>query len=581
MKKDEDRNIRLRATGVGILIGLALAAMAGRAVQLQIVRYDWLSEKASAQVESSQTYRGKRGNIYDAKHRELAVSVDATSIAAYPPAVPADQLKRTALSLGKVLHMDPNETATQLAADTTFVWIKRHVVPKEVQAARALDLPGIDFLTEHSRFYPHRTLAAQVIGFSGMDGNGLEGIEFYYDNQLRGKEVQIRMLRDALGRGFDGERQRIGNDKGNDIVLTIDSTIQFITEKALEEAVVENAGRSGIAVVMAPSTGAVLAIAHYPFFNPNAFGEYDRQVWRNRAITDPFEPGSTMKIFSAAAALEHGGYTKNSIFFCENGSYRVGGNTVHDTKKHGWLSLQQIVKFSSNIGAVKVGEMIGPVALYRTLLDFGFGRKTRIDCPGETSGSLADYRSWTKIDAGTIAFGQGIAVSALQLTAAVAALANEGLLMRPFLVQAVTDPNGRLLHRYAPEPVRQAVSVRTANTVARMMHTVTTEGGTGTRAALDGFSAAGKTGTAQKIDRETGRYSNRKYVSSFVGFAPMEKPAVVILVVVDEPKKHHYGGTVAAPAFKKIAHETLDYLNVAPGRIGERLMARNITGDQR
>jgi cell division protein FtsI (penicillin-binding protein 3) len=563
---------------VGILIGLTLAAMAARAIQLQIVRYDWLSEKAAAQVERSQVYRGKRGNIFDAKHRELAVSIDVASIAAYPPAVPADGLKRSAVSLAKALNLNAAEVASRLAADTTFVWIKRHVVPKEVQAVRAMDLPGIDFLTEHSRFYPHRTLAAQVIGFSGVDGNGLEGIEFYYDNQLRGKEVQIRVLRDALGRGFDGESQVFGSDKGNDIVLTIDRTIQFVTEKALEEAVVENGGHSGIAVVMAPSTGAVLAIAQYPFFNPNAFGEYDRDAWRNRAITDPFEPGSTMKIFSAAAALEHGGYTKNSIFYCENGSYRVGGNTVHDTKEHGWLSLQQIVKFSSNIGAVKVGEMIGPEALYRTLLDFGFSRKTGIDCPGETSGSLAHYRSWTKIDAGTIAFGQGISVSALQLTAAVAALANGGLLMKPFIVQAVTDPNGRLLHRYAPQPVRRAVSMQTANAVARMMHTVTTEGGTGTRAALDGFTAGGKTGTAQKIDKETGRYSNRRFVSSFVGFAPVERPSVVILVVVDEPQKHHYGGTVAAPAFKKIAHQTLDYLNIAPGSSSERLMARKVTG---
>ena len=321
--------------------------------------------------------------------------------------------------------------------------------------------------------------------------------------------------------------------------------------------------KSGMVVVMATGTGAVLALAHFPFLNPNALNEFDQELWRNRVITDPFEPGSTMKIFSAAAAIESGSCSPNSIFYCENGAYRVGRHVVHDTHEYGWLSLQQIIKYSSNIGAIKFSTKTGSEYLFRTLRNFGFGKKTGIDSPGETAGSLASFKKWTKIDAGTISFGQGISVSALQLIAATSAIANKGILMKPYVVQAITDQNGRLLKSFGPRQGKRVISEKTAKTLTRIMQTVTTEGGTGVNAALSGHSVCGKTGTAQKIGKNGG-YANGKYLSSFVGFVPSEHPKIAILVVIDEPKGQHYGGIVAAPGFRNIAQKTLAYMNISP-----------------
>ncbi|MGA8180867.1 MAG: penicillin-binding protein 2, partial [Desulfobacterales bacterium] len=379
------------------------------------------------------------------------------------------------------------------------------------------------------------------------------------------------VLRDARGQGFEAENPAGSASSGKNLVLTIDSTIQYIAEKALAESVKEYSAKSGMAVVMEPRTGALLAMAQIPLFNANALSGSNRKVWRNRIITDPFEPGSTMKIFSAAAAIESGSCSSSSIFYCENGAYRMGNHIIHDSHEHGWLSLQQIIKYSSNIGAVKFSAVTGPEYLFKTLQKFGFGEETGIDCPGETAGSLAPYQRWTKIDAGTIAFGQGVSVSALQLIAAVSAVANKGVLMKPYAVQAITDSHGRLIKSFGPKIVRRAISEKTAGTLTRIMQTVVTQGGTGVNAALDGYSACGKTGTAQKID-ENGRYSNEKFIASFVGFAPIEAPKIAVLVVVDEPQKEHYGSEVAAPAFKTIAQKTLDYMNISPKRPAGNLM---------
>jgi cell division protein FtsI (penicillin-binding protein 3) len=270
-----------------------------------------------------------------------------------------------------------------------------------------------------------------------------------------------------------------------------------------------------------------------------------------------------MKIFSAAAALEYGNLKPNSIFYCENGTYRIGKNVVHDIRKHGWLSLQQIIKFSSNIGAVKISERVGPRKLHQTLRNFGFGVKTGIDCPGETTGNLFHYSAWSDIDAGAVAFGHGIAVSAIQLIAAVSAIANDGILMRPYIVKEITGSGGQIVQSFLPQKVRQAISARNARIVGNIMKTVITEGGTGVNAALEGYAVCGKTGTARKLD-ESGQYSDSKHMASFIGFTPSENPEIAILVVIDEPGENYYGGVVAAPVFKKIAQQTLSYLNVAP-----------------
>lgn len=565
---DTRKRCARRAAIIGGFFMLWLVVIGVRAGYWQIYRGEWLQSKAVGQVEEKLTIRGKRGTIYDAQHQPMAVSIETPSVAAYPGAI--KNKSRAASKLAKALGLKTSAVKRRLNSGRHFVWLKRQATPKEAEAVRALNLTGIDFLPEHNRFYPNTTLAAQVLGFTGIDGHGLEGLEFFYDQELKGGEHTVTILRDALGRGFNADQLAGLQQAGNNLVLTLDRNIQFIAERALAEAVSKFRARSGIAIVMNPKTGALLAVAHRPVFNPNTYRKFDRSQWRNRAITDPFEPGSTLKVFSVAAALEKGKMTPSTIFYCENGTYLIGSHTVHDTKSYGWLSLQQIVKYSSNIGAVKVVEKMGNRLLFEGLQEFGFGRRTRIDCPGESPGSLSHYKRWTAVDAGAIAFGQGVSVTALQLISAVAALANDGLMMQPYIVQAVTDPNGRLLRNVEPKPVKQVVSSKTARTVQRIMRTVITPGGTGVEADLEGYEVCGKTGTAQKID-ENGRYAAKKYVSSFVGFAPAKQPALAVLVVVDEPREIYYGGLVAAPAFKKIVKESLSYLNIPPSDGMQRL----------
>ena len=558
-----NKRIRFRTLLTGILFGLCFAAIGAKAIYLQVYRGPWLAKKAAGEYERSIKTYGKRGTIYDSTPREMAVSIDATSIAAFPKQI--NNPRHTAKVLAKALRYHQRPIYRKLVSKKTFVWIKRQITPREEKAVKVLKLEGIGFLPESNRFYPNKTLGAQIIGFTGIDGHGLEGIEFYYDVYLKGATVEKTVLKDALGRGFNAEKKTATSFGGYSLYLTIAGPIQFTAERVLEETVKTYSAKGGMIVVMSPKTGAIMAMAHYPFFNPNTYGNYNKSMWRNRSVTDPFEPGSTMKIFSAAAALEAGTASPHTIFFCENGAYKVGKHVVHDVHPHGWLSLQQIVKYSSNIGAVKIGQMIGRERHYQMLRAFGFGTKTGIDCPGETGGSLIPYNRWSKIDAGAISFGQGIAVSAIQMAAATSAIANDGILMKPYIVHTIRDKNGNLIKQIEPRTVRRVVSIKTARTINRIMQTVTTPGGTGVKAALDGYKVGGKTGTAQKVGRN-GTYAKGKYVASFIGFVPADAPAATILVVIDEPRGKIYGGTIAGPAFKQVAHETLNYLNISPGR---------------
>jgi cell division protein FtsI (penicillin-binding protein 3) len=580
MKKIPKNYINLRISFMGICFFLLISVICAKAVYLQVFCGSWLSKKAARQYEKSFVHEGKRGSIYDRGGNELAVSIEGTSIAAYLNQI--EDKSSTSKALAHILEKDKHKLLKQFKTRQGFIWVKRQATPKEVSAIKALDLRGIGFIPEYSRYYPNKSVAAQVIGFTGIDGNGLEGAEYYYDQVLSGTEETYTVLKDALGRGFAKDQDTQNPvyqsiHSGKNITLTIDRNVQYITQTALEAAVNEFSAKSGMAVVMDPGTGEVLALSHYPSFNPNVFEQYPRHLWRNRALTDPFEPGSTMKIFSAAAALSSGIISPSTIFYCENGAYKIGSNTIHDTHPRGWLSLQQIVKYSSNIGITKVIEMVGPETLYSTLKNFGFGNKTGLDSPGETTGVLTPSNRWSKIDTSAIAFGQGISTSAIQLVSAAGAIANGGMLMKPFIVQSVTNENGRVLKRTAPEIIGTAVSPEVASLVKQIMQTVVTEGGTGTSAFLDGYTVCGKTGTAQKID-ESGNYAKGKYISSFLGFAPADNPRLVILVVIDEPSGVYYGGTVAAPAFKKIAHETLQHLNVPPETQNGAIKAALVTG---
>ncbi|MBC2735819.1 MAG: penicillin-binding protein 2 [Desulfobacteraceae bacterium] len=569
------KSLRLRMALIGFLFFIGLGTIIGRAVYLQVFFGPSLAEKASGQYEKTIQTNGKRGSIFDTRMREVAVSIETLSLAAYPRKI--QDTRQTARTIARILNVKPQSIARKLDADRSFVWVKRQITPKEARALRDLQLKGLEFLPEHSRYYPNRTLAAQLVGFTGIDGNGLEGIEYLFDAELTGRKGIATVLKDAFGRGFEAQEDMTTNTSGNNIVLSIDGAIQHLAEKALQQAVETHKAKSGIAVVMAPQTGDILALAHAPLFNPNAFGDFNRDVRRNRAVTDAFEPGSTMKLFSAAAALESGCCTPHTIFYCENGNYRIGRNTVHDTKKHGWLSLQRIVKYSSNIGAVKIGETIGAETLHDTLQRFGFGRPTGIACPGESKGSLGANKKWSTFDVAAVSFGHGVSVSAIQLTAAVAAIANRGILMKPRVVLSVTDARGRAIRTFDPQPLGRAISAKTADAVTRMMEMVLTEGGTGVEAALDGYSACGKTGTAQKIGKD-GTYAKDRYVASFAGFTPVEDPRLAILVIIDEPHgDDHYGGTVAAPVFREIAQSALSYLNVRPSERAPKMTVSNTT----
>jgi cell division protein FtsI (penicillin-binding protein 3) len=574
MRTKDTSKIKVRVLVVGIVFCICFTAIVARAVHLHLFKGPWLSQKADGQVKRSVQFLGERGVIFDANMGKMALSIDVTSIGAHPKQI--KDVATTARNLAKVLCIDGNDLAKKLSSNTSFIWIERHVPPKKVEAVEALKLEGVVFKSERSRFYPYKTMAAQIIGFSGVDGRGLEGVEFFYDRALEGQHAQFKVIRDAKGRGLGLEIDEKSDHAGKNVILTIDGRIQYIAETALAEAVIQNGAKNGIAVVMSPKTGAILAMAHYPLINPNTYNQFAKDKWRNRAITDPYEPGSTLKIFSAAAAIESGVSGPHSIYYCENGAYRIGRNVVHDTRPHQWLSLEQIIQVSSNIGTVKLSENIGTKNLYNTLKNFGFGERTGIDCPGETPGLLSPYQRWTKIDNAAIAFGQGISVSAIQMATAVSAIANDGILMKPYVVQAITDKNGVIVEKFNPHPVRRAISSETAEAVRKMMEKVTEKGGTGTKAAISGYKVGGKTGTAQKID-ENGTYSQGKYVSSFVGFVPAENPEATILVMIDEPQKDHYGshygGVVAAPVFKKIALQTLNFMNIPPDGKKEHLTA--------
>lgn len=573
----QSKYIRLRILLVGVVFTVGFIAIGGKALWIQVYQGTWLSRQASDQVEDSQKAVGKRGTIFDRRGREMAVSVDATSIAVRPARI--KDAGAVAAELARVLQMKPVEVRKKLISRKPFVWIKRQATPKETEAIQQLRLPGVEFVTETNRFYPNRTLAAQVVGFTGMDGKGLEGVEYFYDTYLRGTDASVKVLRDALGNGFQAESSAEGGASGNNLILTLDQAVQHVSETALAEAVDTYKARSGLAIVIEPRTGAVLAMAQAPTFNPNSYDDYKKALWRNRAITDPFEPGSTLKVFGAAAALEFANLSPKTTFNCENGAYRVGRNTVHDVHRYGVLTLSDIIKFSSNIGAIKIGEKVGPEKLYQTLSLFGFGRRTGIDSPAETTGLLMPHKKWTPIDAAAITFGHGISASALQLITALSAIANDGVLMKPRLVQAITDKQGQVLQQFPPEEVHRVVSRETAQTLKEILQTVVLPGGTGVNAALQGYTVGGKTGTARKID-ETGRYSNDRHVASFIGFAPVDKPQIAVLVVIDEPRSQMYGGVVAAPVFRKIAQSTLNYLNVPPQPPSEKLRVQINGEDQ-
>ncbi|MCF6246598.1 MAG: penicillin-binding protein 2 [Desulfobacula sp.] len=563
MAAKKNKSIKQRIIIVQVLFFALIFILGARSFDIQIFKSKELTRKAQKDYSQAITIKGERGQIFDRQMNTLATSAGAISISASP--VKIKQSGIVAEKLSPILGISKSKLQKKLSSNRMFTWVARSVSPAQADQIKKLHINGIYFEDDFKRFYPQRDLAAQVLGFTNAEDSGLEGLEFNYNSILEGGTVKFNVIKDGNGRVFDIDKTKRAQLRGKSIVLTLDKKIQYLSERVLETTVKKHRASSGMALVMQPITGELLSIAHYPRFNPNNFTKFNETVFRNRAITDAFEPGSTMKVFTAAAALEKG-FPPKHIFYCENGSYKIGTYTIKDTHPHEWLSINQIIKFSSNIGAAKIVETIGDKALYDHLIAFGFGNKTRIGVPGETNGSLRPYRKWSRIDAGAISFGQGISVSALQLLSAISAIANGGILMKPMLVKKVISNTGETLRVYRPEAIRQVVSARTAMQVKQMMSLAVAEDGTGTKAAMDGYTVCGKTGTAQKALKNKKGYSKSKYISVFAGFAPKDDPKLAILVVVDEPQNQYYGGDVAAPAFKNIMAEAFNYLNIRPAK---------------
>ncbi len=546
---------------VGVVFTICYLIIGFKAMHLQVLAGDALSVRASSEYTRDFESIGRRGGIYDVRHRELVVTANAVSIAARPSRI--KDPNNAAGIVSEVLGVDRGRVFQNMTSERPFVWIDRAASPNQAAVLSAKIPEGLDFIKNYTRIYPNRHLGAQVLGFTGIDGNGLEGIEYYYDEYLKGNAYRQTVVRDALGRIFQREEVTAPDIEGKSLVLTIDINIQNIAEQAIERAVRRHNARSAIAVAMVPHTGEIRAIANYPTFNPNSFGNFPNSAWRNRALTDPFEPGSTMKIFTAAAALESGIDPRQVYVDCEDGRYRIGTNVIHDTQPYELLNLHEAIAYSSNIGVVKFSEMMGPEALYLTLRRFGFGERIGIDCPGEATGVLRPYQSWRKIDNAAIAFGQGVSVSAIQLVSAMAAIANDGVLMKPRIVKEIKNSDGSVFKKFEPEVIRRAVTPAVAAQLKVMLSAATGVDGTGSQAVPEGYSVCGKTGTAQIITAR-GDYRGSDYYSMFAGFSPADGTQLAVLVAIEAPRGKYYGGEVAAPVFEEIIRESFNYLNVAP-----------------
>jgi cell division protein FtsI (penicillin-binding protein 3) len=556
------KEIRFRLAVAKIFFLLLFGVVLGRAFQLQVLRGPDLRRLGEAQHLKKLTSLPKRGAVLDRSGESLAVSVVAHSVGAHPRRI--KDKEGVARELARILRLNPADVRKSLDSEKSFVWIKRQVAPQEAEQIQKLDVKGVEMSFEPNRFYPQGQIAGQVVGFVGRDSEGLEGLELQYNDYIRGQSGSSLIEFDAKRRSVLVEGvEELRVPPGADLHLTLHSAIQHLAEKELEAAVVKNRAKAGVAIVADPFTGELLALANYPPFDPNMFAKQGNERARNRAIADSFEPGSTFKTILAAAALEEGVVGKEDVFYCEMGKYPYAGRIIHDTHPYGWLPFSKILQVSSNICFTKVAEKLKKERYFRYIEKFGFGKVTGVDIPGEVAGILRHHESWAAIDLATHAFGQGLSATPLQMVMAYGAVANGGFLMRPYVAQRISGPRGEVLLSNQPQVVRRVISEKTARALAAMLKEVTSEGGTGTMAKVEGFDVAGKTGTAQKADPVHGGYS-RKRVASFVGFVPADEPRFVLMVMVDEPEASVYGGVVAAPAFGNIARGALRHLAVAP-----------------
>jgi cell division protein FtsI (penicillin-binding protein 3) len=561
MAERKKRPFQTRLALIIVLITLWTGAILARLVYLQVLKHDEYSRLAAIGQVSTRSVLAPRGVIYDSHMDELATSTTVSTVVADPARL--RNIQRTAEDLAPILEMNPDDLMDRISdhGKKHYLPLKRRIDPKAEARIEALGTEGIFLIEESMRVYPNRELACHVLGFVNMNGDGGAGLELQYDKELKGTPGEVSLDVDARGRSFRGSVLK-APVQGRSLVLSIDKSIQYVAARELAAGVEKNSAAAGVAVVMESDTGRILALASTPEFNSNSYNEYTPDYWRDRAVSDIFEPGSTFKVVVATAALEAGLVRPNESIDCQMGSITIGRHVFHDHKAYGLLTFSQILELSSNVGAAKLGLRLGEVRLYTALRNFGFGSRTGVDLPGEIIGLVRDWHRWSGLSIGAISFGQEVGVTSLQILTAINTIANGGYRVRPSIVDRIIDEKGDLVRVRAPEKAR-IVRAETAAAIRNAFEGVVLRG-TGRMAALEGYRAAGKTGTAQKI--VNGRYSNTKYMASFIGFAPMPNPRLTILVQIDEPKGAIYGGDVSAPVFQKIAQQALLLLHVPPDK---------------
>ncbi|HWC44135.1 MAG TPA: penicillin-binding protein 2 [Actinomycetota bacterium] len=557
-------NGRRRLLALLILSLLAFMAISGRLVVLQVFDAGSLDQAAARQRLTVIDLPATRGRIFDRNLGDLALSVPARAIWADPRLVKDKQA--SAARLSRILGIPRAKLADRLALKSHFVYLARRIPKLTGDRIQRLRLPGVFVEVDVARRYPSGSVAAQVLGFVDAEGHGVAGIEQQYDGLLRGHEGKIQLERDPQGRAIpQGRRSLEPAVPGTDLVLTIDQQLQYVTEQALAKAVHDHKAKAGSVVVMSPRTGEILTMANVPDFDPNRIAGSKPEARKNRAIADVFEPGSTNKTITAAAALQHGVVTPKTETIVPDNLPLCPEKTFHDSHSHApeLMTFADIVAKSSNVGTIMTARNLGKDRLYQAELDFGYGRRSGVDLPGESPGIVRAAKDWYCTDLGTNAIGQGVAVTVLQMASVYATVANNGVLRAPTLLRGTVDARGRVA-KAERRPGRRVLSTKTARSLSRILEGVVKEGGTGTLAAMEEWRVAGKTGTARKPDNVRGGYRPGAYVGSFIGFAPAEKPAVVVAVVIDEPTRGYYGGSVAAPVFREVTGTALRRLGVVP-----------------
>jgi len=557
------RKRTLRFCLVFLLLLFCLVFFGVKLILIQVFRSDYLAKLAEQQHNHAIKLEPVRGTIYDRQLRPLAVNVSVYSVYVNPRAMRIKDKNRLIRELPKITSVSPGYLKKQLSQKKYFVWIARKLPIATIDRIKALKIKGVEFIKESKRYYPNDYLAAHVIGFAGIDNEGLEGLELVLNKYLKGEDGWAQILRDARQRELLIEKSFMPPKDGFSVVLTIDETIQYIAEKALQKAFEKHNAKSATIIVMDPKTGEILALANRPTYSLTHFDKSTVESRTNRAVAYVYEPGSVFKIVAASAALEEGTFKESDKIFCENGKYWVATHYLRDAHPYGTLTFQGVIEQSSNIGTTKIAQKLGPNAFYKYADRFRFGKKTGIDLRGEVDGWLKTPAQWSKTSIGAIPIGQEVTVTPLQLVCAISAIANNGVFMKPFIVKYIKDNRDELISAFEPQEVDRVISPDTARRVQAILEAVVNTG-TGKRAQIKGVRVAGKTGTAQKV--VGGGYAAGKFYASFIGFAPVDDPKLAAVAVFEEPHPSYYGGTVSAPVFQEVISDSLKYLEASGAR---------------